>query len=127
MQDEQYIIDTLGIAEWPEDQREPVVAEAIVRVGDAILEGVSEQQFNEYNAIVDDDKDVINAWLDQNVPDYRDNEAYKAIEAGYDEDPEKNNPAKIFASIAWIQVNVPNAQDRINKALEAYKQELNAS
>ena len=85
---------------------------------------LTEQQFNEYKAIVDDNHEVIDAWLDQNVPDYKESPVYKEIEGGYDADPEKNNPAKLFASIAWIQVNVPNVQDIIAKALDEYKQEL---
>ncbi|MGV9002343.1 MAG: hypothetical protein ACOH18_05315 [Candidatus Saccharimonadaceae bacterium] len=126
MQDEQYIIDTLGINEWPEDKRGPVIAEATMRIGESIVADLSEQQFNEYSAIVDDDHDVIDAWLEQNVSDYKENLAYKEIEAGYEADSEKNNPAKLFASIAWIQVNVPDVQARIDKTLQEYKQEVSA-
>ncbi len=126
MQDEQYIIDTLEIGDWPEDKRGPAVVEATMRIGNAIVGSLSEQQYNEYKAIVDDNQEVINAWLDQNIPDYKENPAFKEIEAGYEADPEKNDPAKLFASLAWMQLNVPDIQERIAKTLEEYKQELAA-
>ncbi len=124
MQDEQYIIDTLGINDWPEEKREPALVEATMRIGTAVIGDLNEQQFEEYKAIVDNNHDVINAWLEQNIPDYKQNTAYKEIEAGYETDPEKNSPAKLFATLAWVQTNVPDVQARINSALEQYKQEL---
>lgn len=122
-QDEQ-IIEQLGIGDWPEEKQREVLEIATVRFGNAITDSLTEQQFNEYKAIVDDNHEVIDAWLDQNVPDYKESPVYKEIAGGYDTDPEKNNPAKLFASIAWIQVNVPNVQSIIAKALDEYKQEL---
>lgn len=124
MQDEQYIIDTLGISDWDEAKKEPVLTEATQRIGKTLLGELDDAQRNEYNAIIDDDHAVIDAWLDQNVPDFKDNPVYKAIEEGYEADPEKNNPAKLFATIAWIQLTIPNVQELINQTLANYKQEL---
>ena len=124
LQDEQLIIDSLGIATWPEEQKRPVINEATYRLGQAITGDLSEQQYNEYKAIVDDDHEVIDAWLDQNVPEYKNSPVYQEIEASYETDPEKNNPNKIFASIAWMQVNVPDLKEKIMGTLHAYKQEL---
>lgn len=124
MQDEQYIIDRLDANDWSEDKKQEIVLEATMRIGESLLEGLDEQKTNEYKAIVDDNHDVINVWLDQNVPDYKDNPVYQEIEAGYEADPEKNNPAKLFSTIAWVQLNVPDLQDRIDSVLEQYRQEL---
>ena len=126
MQDEQYIIDALAIGDWPNDKREPVVAEATMRIGSAIVSDLSEEQYDEYKAIVDDNQAVITSWLEQNVPDYKGNAAFKEIEASYESDPEKNSPTNLFASLAWVQINVPDIQARIEKTLEQYKQELSA-
>lgn len=121
------LIEQLGIQSWPEDKQNEAIETATFRIGNAITEQLSEQQFNEYKAIVDDDHDVIDAWLERNVPDYKESPIYQEFEAGYDDDPEKNNPAKLFASMAWVQVNVPNVPELIANALEAYKQELSAA
>ncbi len=127
MQDEQFMIDSLGIQDWPEERRRAAVVEATMRVGEIIIKNVSEERYNEYKAIADDNHEVINNWLNENVPNYKENAMYKEIEAGYEADPEKNNPAKLFATIAWVQVNVPNLQELVDKTLADYKQELAAS
>lgn len=121
------LIEQLGIQSWPEDRQNEAVEMAVFRIGNAITEQLTEQQFNEYGAIVDDNQDVIDAWLESNVPDYKDSPVYQEFEAGYDEDPEKNNPAKLFASMAWVQLNVPNVQDIIAQTLATYKTELASS
>lgn len=126
MYDREQLIDQLGIQAWPEDKQDQAVEMAIYKIGEATTGQLTEQQFNEYQAIVDDDQSVIDSWLAANVPDYKDSPVYQELEAGYDEDPEKNNPAKLFASVAWIQVNVPNVQELIAKALDDYRQELAA-
>lgn len=120
------IIKQLGIQDWPEDKQNEAVEVAVVHLGAAVTDNLTEQQYNEYEAIVNDNHDVINAWLDENEPNYKDSPIYQSFEEGYDEDPEKNNPAKLFASVAWIQKNVPNVQELIATTLEAYKQELSA-
>jgi hypothetical protein len=126
MYDEQYIIEKLNIGEWPDDEKKPVVIEATVRIGDSIIDSLTDEQFEEYKAIVDDNKEVINNWLNANIPDYKDNETFKAIEDGYNDDPEKNSPNKLFATIAWVQLNVPDLKTRIEDTLSRYKQELAA-
>lgn len=118
------IIEQLGIGSWPEEKQNEAAEVAVLRVGEAVTQGLNEQQLNEYQAIIDDDHNVIDAWLENNAPNYKESPVYKEIEAGYSADPEKNNPAKLFASLAWIRQNVPNAQEAMAQALEAYKQEL---
>lgn len=127
MYQREQLIEQLGIQDWPEEKQNETVDLATFRIGDAVTNELSEQQFNEYNAIVDDNTDVIDAWLAHNVPDYKDSPVYKEFEEGYDEDPEKNNPAKLFASMAWVQVNVPNVQDVIARTLDEFKKELASS
>lgn len=124
MYQKEEIVAQLGIESWPEDKQNEAAEVAVYRIGRAVTENLDEQQLNEYEAIINDNHDVIDAWLDANVPDYKDSPVYQEIEAGYDEDPEKNNPAKLFASIAWVQKNVPNVDMIIASTLVAYKQEL---
>lgn len=124
MYQREQLIEQLGIQDWPEEKQDQAVEMATYRIGDAITGALSEEQFDEYKAIVDDDTAVIDSWLEQNIPDYKESPVYQEFEQGYEEDPEKNNPAKLFASMAWVQVNVPNLQEVIAQALDAYKQEL---
>ena len=127
LQDEQYIAQKLGIEDWDEDKKSEAVAEAMLRAGGAVLGDLSDAQNDEYTAIINDDHQVIDQWLEQNAPDYHDNPVYRSLAETVDQDPEHNNPAKLFATMAWFQVNVPDAEERVEKALNTYKQEINAS
>ncbi|HWT40257.1 MAG TPA: DUF5663 domain-containing protein [Dongiaceae bacterium] len=119
-----YIIEQLGITGLPADEQEELINEAQVRIGEAMSENLSEAQQNEFQAIIDGDEAVISLWLDQHVPDYKNAAAYQAFEEDYANDPEHNDPAKLFATIAWPQLNVPNVQPIVDKTLQAFKQEL---
>ena len=127
LQDEQYIAKKLGIEDWDEDKKGEAVAEAMVRAGEAVLGDLSDAQNDEYTAIINDDHQVIDQWLEQNAQDYHNNPVYRSLAETVGQDPERNNPAKLFATMAWVQVNVPDAEERVQKALDAYKQEINAS
>lgn len=118
------IIATLGIQQLPKERRDAVVEVAMHRIGLAVTQNLSEQQFNEYEAIVNNDHTVISTWLSKNVPDYKDSPVYQSFVEGYEADPERNDPAKLFATVAWIQANVPNLQERIDKTLAQVKREL---
>ncbi len=121
------IIAKLGIQDMPEEKQQEIVQMATFKIGEAVTSKLSEQEFNEYEAIVNDDQAVITAWLEQNVPEYKQNPVYQEMEAGYEDDPERNSPAKLFATLAWIEAHVPNIQEVIESTLEAYKQELATS
>lgn len=122
-QDEQ-LIEQLGIEALSADEQTKIIEEANRRVGDAVSENWTEQQQNEYQAIIDSDQAVIDAWLEHNVPDYKETDIYKEIAKGFDEDPEHIAPDKVVASIAWIQLNAPNAQEIAAKVVDTYKNEL---
>jgi len=121
-QDEQ-IIAQLNIEELPDDEKTEVITEAQVRIGETIAEELTSEQLTEYQAIIDGNEQVITTWLEKNVPDYKEEAIYQSFEEGYESDPEHNSPAKLFASIAWIQLTVPHIQDLVAKAIESFKQE----
>jgi hypothetical protein len=124
MYQEEQLIEQLGIANIPREKQLDILEEFNFKVGQALSGEYTEQQMNEYEAIINDDHAVIDAWLDQHVPDYKESPVYQELASGYDADPEHINPAKVFASLAWTQVNSPNAQDTISAVLEAFKREL---
>lgn len=118
------IFDQLGIQNWDDEKKNEAYEEAAFRIGEAVTSDLTDQQFEEYEAIVNDNHDVIDAWLDEQVPDYKDSPIYKAYTEEYDEDPEHNNPAKLFATTAWLQVNVPDLEDRTKRVIEEYRDEI---
>ena len=81
-------------------------------MGEAISETLTEQQLTEYQAIIDNDESVIDAWLDQNIPAYKTHPLYEELTSG-----DENDASKMFASIAWIEVNVPDRQKIIESVV----------
>jgi hypothetical protein len=121
-QDDQ-IIEQLGIQDVPEDEQTEIINEAQVRIGEAISEKLTDDQLNEYQAIIDGNEAVISAWLEKNIPEYKDEPVYQSFVEGLETDPEKNSPEKLFTNLAWIQLTVPGIQMVVAEAIEAFKQE----
>jgi hypothetical protein len=121
-QDDQ-IIEQLGIQDVAEDEQTEIINEAQVRIGEAISEKLTDDQLNEYQAIIDGNEAVISAWLEKNIPEYKDEPVYRSFVEGLETDPEKNSPEKLFTNLAWIQLTVPDIQMVVAEAIEAFKQE----
>ncbi len=124
MNTDEQIIEQLDIAAFPEQEKRALIEQAQLRIGESIRESLSDQKINEYQAIIDGNEQVINAWLDETIPDYKNAAVYQSLEEGSDSDPDHNDPAKIFASLAWVQINIPNIQEIVAKTLADFKQEL---
>lgn len=121
MQQDQYIIDTLGVSHFSDEKRVRLLEQVRTLIGEAISAELSEQQLNEYQAIIDDRELVIELWLKQNVPEYKNSPIYQEIVAASEHDPEHNRPEKIFANLAWIERNVPNVKAISDQVLKDFK------
>lgn len=126
MYDQDQLIEQLGVTGWPADKQAEAVEGVKHRIGILLNDNLTDQQQNEYTAIVDDDRGVIDAWLAQYVPDYKQSPVFQQFEEGVAEDPEQNSAEKLFASVAWIQFNVPNVQEIVTAAIAEYKQEIHS-
>ncbi|MES2630838.1 MAG: DUF5663 domain-containing protein [Patescibacteria group bacterium] len=124
MYQEDQLIEQLEIGHLSKESQAEILEDLNLRIGEAVSAELTEQQLTEYEAIINDNHDVIDAWLSQNAPEYKNSSAYKEIAAGYDQDPEHINPDKVFASLAWTQLNSPNAQEIAAKVIQDFKKEL---
>jgi hypothetical protein len=121
---QEQIIEKLGIKELTEAQQQEAITEAQRRIGEDVSGTLSEQQLIEYQAIIDGDQAVIDAWLEQHLPDYKESPIYQEVEAGFEQDPDHTPGDKVVASAAWVQQNVPNLEEIMVSAIEEYAQEL---
>lgn len=125
--DTQDMISRLGIGELSETEQADILDEANRRIGENLSSGLNEQQINEYQAIIDGNQAVIDAWLEQNVPDYKESPIYQEIDAGFATDPDQVPADKAFAAMAWVQQHTPDALETIEKVLTDYGNELKAA
>ncbi len=121
MQPDEYIIEKLSIEAFSKKEQNEMLDEVRMLIGDAVSDELTEQQLNEYEAIINANDEVIQPWLEQNVPDYKTNPVYQQFEDDYNSDPEHNDPAKLFATIAWIELNVPNRKEIADAVIKDYK------
>lgn len=121
MYDEEKILEALDATNLSEDAQQRLLDQVGLHVGREIETTLSEQQRNEYRAILDADQGVITTWLEQNMPAYKESELYKELADGYESDPERVQPEKVIATIGWTTANVPEIEVIVNKVVEAFK------
>jgi hypothetical protein len=118
------LIVELGIEDLSTQEQQRVLDELNMRVGEAMLAGLSEDQINEYEAIINGHQDVITSWLETNDPGYADTIAYQQLAEGSDQDdPQTVHADKAYASMAWVERNNPN----LGQTVARIKDELKAT
>ena len=110
----QDLITELGLEALSPEQQERVVEELNMRVGEAMIGNLSEEQVREYEAIINGDQAVITSWLENNDPEYKDTVAYQQLAVGYETDPDKVPADKVYVSMAWIEKNNPNLAETVS-------------
>jgi len=117
------LIVELGIERLTSAQQQSVIDELNMRVGEAVLGGLSAEQVKEYEAIINGHQEVISAWLKANDPGYADTVAYQQLAQGFEDDPDKVPADKVYTSMAWIEKNNPN----LSQTIAGIKADLKAS
>jgi len=118
------IISELGIETLEPAKQQRIIDELNMRVGEAVLGHLTEDQVREYEAIINGDQAVITSWLQANDPGYADTIAYQQLAEGYETDPDKVPADKVYASMAWIEKNNPNLGKVVAEIKEDIKKNL---
>ena len=124
-------LDEIGLNNLPEEQKKPflqhVYSELELRVGNRLSEGMSDAQFDEFEAIIDRKDDVITSWLNDNVPDYHNDTIFQQIQKNMGLEVNDPNLRGEYAATKWLEVNRPNYRDVVAQVLESLKNEIIAS
>lgn len=127
--DDQFLAD-IGLADMPEDQKGPfkqhIYNELELRVGSRLSEGMSDEQLEEFEAIIDRKDEVINNWLVAHAPEYQQDVLYQRVQQGLGGAPEQEVKAE-YAATKWLEVNRPDYRDVVAQTLEELKQEITQS
>lgn len=107
------LITELGLEHLTTDQQQDIIDELSVRIGQELLGQLTQTQIDEYEAIINGEQPVIDAWLAANDPEYKETVAYQELSVGYDEDPEKVPADKVYASMAWVEKNSPQLAETV--------------
>lgn len=121
MEDDTYIIERLGIADHSKEQIALQLEQVKTLIGEAISKRLTPSQLKEYEAIINNEKQIIAQWLHTNAPEYKKTFLYQQLEETYHDDPEHNSSEKLFATLAWVHKNVPDVQTIRDSVIEKYR------
>lgn len=125
--DEKFLTD-VGLADLPDEQKKPflqhVYEQLQYKVGVRLSEGMSDEQLQEFESIIERKQETVDEWLSKHAPDYQSEEIFKRLKevSGLSEDD--NNLKSEFAATKWLEINRPDYKDVVAKTLDDLKQEI---
>lgn len=125
--DDKFLAD-IGLNELPEDQKKAflqhIYDELELRVGTKLSDGMSDEQLEEFEAIIDRNDDTIRSWLEAHVPDYYNDEAFARIQEATGLDVNDAGLRAEYTATKWLEVNRPDYRDVVASVLDELKKEI---
>ncbi|MEO5950452.1 MAG: DUF5663 domain-containing protein [Candidatus Saccharimonadales bacterium] len=121
-------LQDIGMADLPDDQKEAflqhIYATLEERVGVKLSDGLSDEQLEEFEKIIDKDDATVGAWLSTHVPAYQTDEIFIRMQE-VTKLP-ANDPGLIaeFASTKWLELNRPDYRVVVAAVLDELKKEI---
>lgn len=125
--DDQFLAD-IGLANLPDEQKKPFLQHTYdqleYKVGIRLSEGMSDDQLEEFESIIDRKQDVIATWLSLHAPSYQNEEVFQRLMQA--SNLSENDPGlrAEYAATKWLEVNRPDYRDVVAATLEEIKQEI---
>ena len=128
--DDNFLKD-IGLNDMPEDQKQAflqhIYEELELRVGTKLSDGLSDQQLEEFEKIIDKDQAVIDNWLTVHVQDYQNDDIFKRMQQALQLDPTDPNLRAEYVATKWLEVNRPDYRDVVKQVLDELKSEITAN
>lgn len=125
--DDKFLQD-VGLGELPDDQKQAflqhVYGELERRVGTQLTEGMSDDQLDEFEDIIDRKESSVQAWLQAHVPDYQQDPTFQKLQQTTELPAGDNRLLSEFAATKWLEVNRPDYRDIVAAVLQELKAEI---
>ena len=125
--DDKFLQD-LGLEQMPQEQRKAfldhIYSELEMRVGTKLSDGLSDEQLEEFESIIDKKEDAITAWLQNHAPDYYNDEAFSRLQKATGLDVNDANLRNEYAATKWLEINRPDYRQVVAEVLDALKKEI---
>lgn len=122
------LLEEMGLGSLPEDQKKAFLdhfrEQLEMKVGTKLSEGLTDAQLNEFESFMNRDKQKVEAWLAQYVPDYSDDETYKKLVGTAPSDVPAGVVLAEYASLKWLSVNRPDYRKIVSDTVEELKEEV---
>lgn len=124
-------LEEIGLNALPEEQKKPflqhIYDELELRVGTKLSEGMTDEQLEEFESIIDRKDNVVVDWLQKYVPNYLNDETFKQLLEATGLMPDDINAKAEYAATKWLEINRPNYRDVVAQVLEDIKKEVSAN
>ena len=128
--DDKFLAD-IGLNDFPDDQKQAflqhIYEELELRVGTRLSDGLSDQQLEEFEKIIDRDQAVIDMWLSAHVQDYTSDEVFQRMQQALKLDPADPTLKAEYVATKWLEVNRPDYRDVVKAVLDELKGEITAN
>jgi len=128
--DEKFLQD-IGLNSMPEDQKKPflqhIYDELELRVGTKLSDGMSDEQLEEFEAIIDKKDNIVIEWLAKYTPDYYNDPAFIKLQSVTQLDANDPNLRSEYAATKWLEVNRPDYKIVVTQVLDDLKKEVIAN
>lgn len=128
--DDQFLAD-IGLNTLPDEQKQAflqhIYEELELRVGTRLSDGLSDQQLEEFEKIIDRDQATIDGWLAGHVQNYTTDEVFTRMQQALKLDPADPNLKAEYVATKWLEVNRPDYRDVVKAVLDELKAEIIAN
>lgn len=125
--DDKFLAD-IGLNDLPDDQKQAflqhIYEELELRVGTKLSDGLSDQQLEQFEKIIDRDQATIEAWIAQYIPGYQADEVFNRMQQATGLDPNDPGLKAEYVATKWLEVNRPDYRQVVAQVLEELKREI---
>lgn len=125
--DDKFLQD-LGLDQLPEEQRQAflqhIYEELELRVGTKLSDGLSDEQLDEFESIIDRKEDAVNAWLANHATNYQADEVFVRLQQSTGLGADDPRLKAEFAATKWLEANRPDYRTVVAQVLEELKGEI---
>jgi len=121
-------LEDIGLGGLPEDQKKPFLQLTYDRleyqVGIRLSEGMSDDQLEEFESIIDRKPEVITDWLAVNAPAYQEDQVFVKLQQASGLAAGDEGLRAEYAATKWLEVNRPDYRDVVARTLDEIKAEI---
>ena len=124
-------LEEIGLNDLPEEQKKPflqhIYDELELRVGTKLSDGMTDEQLEEFEAIIDHKEDVVTAWLEKNAADYHNDVVFGQLQSSTGLDVNDPSLRSEYAATKWLEINRSDYRQVVAQVLEELKKEVIAN
>ncbi len=121
-------LEDIGLASLPDEQKKPflqhIYEQLEYQVGLNLSDGMSDEQLEEFEAIIDRKQEVVDGWINTKAPQYADDPVFQKMQQATGLEPSSADLKAEYAATKWLEVNRPDYRDVVAATLDTIKKEV---